>query len=224
MSRTPRGIRNSNPGNIELSKSTIWEGQAAQQDDGRFVQFTGPAYGIRAIVRVLVTYADKRAGADGSRIDTVQEIVDRWAPPHENNTTSYANHVRAHMGVAPGVILEIKNPKTMRGLVEAIILHENGEQPYTDQQITKGMVLAGIEPDFKPIGKTRTVQGARVAGAAGTVTTVAGIATEVAPALPIIEWLRDNLAIALVFAGVAALAGVGYMIWARYDDREKGLR
>lgn len=224
MTTTARGIRNHNPGNIERVAGVVWEGEAEHQGDERFVCFSSPKWGIRAIARVLITYADARRARDGSRIDTVQEVIERWAPPVENDSGAYAAHVRARLGVEPGMILDIKRPDVMRGLIEAIIAHENGQQPYTDAQITAGMVLAGIEPDFKPLNRSRTVNGGRVAGTAGAVTTAVGVATQVAPALPVLEWVRDNLGLSLIVAGIAVLAGVGYMIWARYDDRRNNLR
>jgi hypothetical protein len=112
----------------------------------------------------------------------------------------------------------------MRPFVEAIILHENGVMPYSAAQIDKGLLMAGVEPPQKPLTQSRTVRGGQVAGTAGTVAAVAGIVSEVQPALPVIEWARDNIGVALIVIGVAALAGVGYMIWARIDDKQKGLR
>ncbi|SDB51146.1 hypothetical protein SAMN03159290_03904 [Pseudomonas sp. NFACC13-1] len=59
------------------------------QTDSQYVQYINPRWGIRAIARVLITYQDKRHAADGSTIDTVREIIERWAPPSENNTDAY---------------------------------------------------------------------------------------------------------------------------------------
>src|SRR3546814_17442973 len=86
----PRVIRLNNPGNIE--HGAPWEGLDPRNRDPRFCGFVSPEYGIRAIVRVLITYYDKRRARDGSRIDTVREIVERWAPAGENNTEAYAKH------------------------------------------------------------------------------------------------------------------------------------
>lgn len=223
MNTTPIGIRQNNPGNIVRVRGVTWEGQAKEQG-GRFVRFIEPKWGIRAICRVLITYADARKARDGSRIDTVREIIERWAPPHENDTDAYARHVASKLDVKPDEILSIKEPETMRALVESIILHENGQQPYTDAQIEAGMVLAGIEPARRPLTQSRTIRGGQIAGAAGAATTAAGVASQVAPALPVLDWVQENLAFALTLAGLAVLAGVGYMVWARLDDRRKGLR
>ncbi len=150
---TPRGIRNYNPGNIRHAKGVRWQGQATTQGDVEFVQFNGPRWGIRAIARVLITYQDKRRAGDGSRIDSVREFIERWAPPFENNTDAYVRQVARAIGVGPDdETLDVYDFTTMRALVQAIIRHENGPGPlpggywYGDVVIADGLALAGIVP------------------------------------------------------------------------------
>lgn len=129
-----RGIRNNNPGNLEYSKTNPWVGQTG--DDGRFAKFETPEHGIRALGRNLMSY--QRQG-----IDTVSEIINRWAPPTDNNdTTSYIKSVCEKLGVAADEPLDASNPDTLKALCAAIIQHENGSQPYTDQQLTSGVSAA----------------------------------------------------------------------------------
>ncbi|KRP97468.1 structural protein [Pseudomonas lactis] len=153
---TPRGIRNFNPGNIRHAKGVRWQGMAVAQSDTEFVQFTAPRWGIRAIARVLITYQDKRLAKDGSRIDTVREFVERWAPPSENDTNAYTVSVARSLGLHPdheGV--DVYDFDVMRTLVTAIIRHENGPGPlpggqwYGDAIIADGLDLAGIERGAK---------------------------------------------------------------------------
>lgn len=153
---TPRGIRNFNPGNIRHAKGVRWQGMAVAQSDTEFVQFTAPRWGIRAIARVLITYQDKRLAKDGSRIDTVREFVERWAPPSENDTNAYTASVARSLGLHPdheGV--DVYDFDVMRTLVTAIIRHENGPGPlpggqwYGDAIIADGLALAGIERGAK---------------------------------------------------------------------------
>lgn len=159
----PRGIRNFNPGNIRHAKGVRWQGMAVAQDDKAFVQFTAPRWGIRAIARVLITYQDKRLAADGSRIDTVREIIERWAPPSENNTNAYTASVARALGINPDYEgVDVYDFEVMRTLVLAIIRHENGAGPlpggqwYGEQIITDGLALAGIEHGAKH-GRTHEV-------------------------------------------------------------------
>lgn len=153
---TPRGIRNFNPGNIRHVKGVRWQGMAVAQGDTEFVQFTAPRWGIRAIARVLITYQDKRLAKDGSRIDTVREFIERWAPPSENNTNAYTTSVARALGLHPDYEgVDVYDFDVMRTLVSAIVRHENGPGPlpgghwYGDAIIADGLALAGIERGAK---------------------------------------------------------------------------
>ncbi|EAA2773547.1 hypothetical protein DNU52_13365 [Salmonella enterica subsp. diarizonae] len=127
-------IRNNNPGNLEYSKSNPWVGQNG--DDGRFAKFETPEHGIRALGRNLMSY--QRQG-----IDTVNEIINRWAPPTDNNdTAAYIKAVCEQLGVSADEPLDSSNPDTLKALCAAIIQHENGSQPYSDQQLTSGVSAA----------------------------------------------------------------------------------
>lgn len=135
----PRGIRNKNPGNIRKSFDK-WQGLSSKQLDCDFFQFNAPEWGIRALARILVTYQAKH------KLKSVQAIIGRWAPPNENNTPAYVASVAKKLGVAPTADIDVTNPAVMRPLVEAIIFHENGQQPYPAGLLDKAMELAGLKP------------------------------------------------------------------------------
>ena len=118
----PRGIRNNNPGNIRLTKIK-WQGQRAAQFDPAFVEFESPVYGLRALMKVLLTYYNKYG------LDTVQSIINRWAPPVENATDHYAAHVAHRLNVKRTEALNLHDPKMLISLTQAIVLHENGWPP-----------------------------------------------------------------------------------------------
>lgn len=129
-----RGERNFNPGNIRRVAGVIWDGEAADQSsDDAFVVFTDPIYGIRAIVRIMLSYA--REG-----LNTVQKIIDRWAPPNENNSLAYVNAVCTECSVEPTDTIDVSI--TMPLLIKGIIQHENGEMIYSDVQIDTAIGLA----------------------------------------------------------------------------------
>lgn len=129
-----RGIRNNNPGNLEASDSNPWQGQTGS--DGRFAKFETPEHGIRALGRNLISY--QKQG-----IDTVNDIINRWAPPEDNNdTASYIQAVCAQLGVEPNQPVNASDPDTLKALCAAIIHHENGEQPYNAQQLSTGVNAA----------------------------------------------------------------------------------
>lgn len=137
-----RGERNNNPGNIERGKDK-WKGLAADQSgDSRFCVFTDPRYGIRAIGRIMLSYSHAcRPGTD-NQIDTVQEIIDKWAPSAENNTAAYVEAVADELGCPAGQMIDVTDQGIMFMLVTAIIRHENGRVIYTNDQLREGVAWA----------------------------------------------------------------------------------
>jgi len=129
----PRGIRNNNPGNIRVSADK-WQG--AIGDDGAFFIFDTPENGIRALARILKNYRTKY------NLKNIAGIIARWAPASENNTASYIQAVARSTGHNAGDTLAL-NLADYGPLVSAIILHENGLNPYPQSTIDAG-VSAGI--------------------------------------------------------------------------------
>jgi len=128
-----RGIRNNNPGNI-VRTSERWQGMSADQSsDPRFVVFDSPVYGIRALARILRKY-------HASGLTSIQAIINRYAPPSENDTGAYARAVAAALGVSPTQPVVLSD-SVMGGLIAAIIKHENGSQPYSGELIVQGIQL-----------------------------------------------------------------------------------
>lgn len=214
----PRGIRNNNPGNIRRNGDP-WQGLSDRQTDIEFFTFKSAVYGIRALARLLINYQDRYG------LRTIEQIIGRWAPTNENDTAAYARAVASRTGFESDEKLDMHRYADLEPLVKAIIHHENGQQPYTDAEITKALVLAGVEPKPAPLYKTRTVQAGQAAtagtvgvGAIEAVQEVLEPATStlmnIAPYLEAAKWLL--LAVTLI--------GIGTMVWARIDDRRKGIR
>lgn len=126
-------IEKNNPGNL-VKTGVLWEGQV--KNKGRFIAFKDAHSGLRALSIVLLRY-EYRHG-----IDTIHEAIERFAPPHENNTKKYSNHVAREVGI--GIHEEISLTFWMPLLMKAIIQMENGSQPYTDDQIYWA-VMDGLE-------------------------------------------------------------------------------
>ena len=82
-----RGMRNCNPLNIRRVAGTRWKGQRAEQTDREFVQFSSVEYGIRAAFCLLETYRRKYKAV------CIEDIINRWAPPSENDTEKYIKNV-----------------------------------------------------------------------------------------------------------------------------------
>ncbi len=128
----PRGIRNMNPGNIRHGGGK-WQGMAEVQGDPEYIQFVSPVYGIRAMGKLLLNYQSMYG------LKTIREIINRWAPPIENETTAYVRHVSSLMGWPEDYPITVAG--VLPKLVKAIILHENGVQPYNDKTINEGLAL-----------------------------------------------------------------------------------
>lgn len=135
---TPRGVRNNNPGNIDRN-ATKWQGMSADQSsDPRFVVFIAPKYGIRALAKTLITYQEKYG------LKTVRQIINRWAPAQENDTAAYIRVVARECRVDPDAIIDLDSSAVMLPLVRAIVRHENGGCPYSDDELMAGLYLAGV--------------------------------------------------------------------------------
>jgi hypothetical protein len=132
MANLTRGERNNNPGNIRKS-ATVWQGQAPAQSDPAFVVFTDPVSGIRALAKTLLNY-QKLYG-----LNTITQIISRWAPPTENNTGAYISAVADSMGANGNDELNLNDPQTLESLTAAIIQHENGRISYSPSVITQGV-------------------------------------------------------------------------------------
>lgn len=130
---TPRGIRNHNPGNLRRSADR-WQGLAPVQADPDFFQFTAPEWGYRALLRTLQTYRRKHG------LKTIAELINRWAPPTENDTEAYLRDVCRAMQVTPDFVPDTDDRETMCALAAAIAHHENG-QPAVMADVERGWEL-----------------------------------------------------------------------------------
>ena len=115
---TPRGLRNNNPLNIRHSRDRF-QGEVVPGSDRAFKQFTSMAYGYRAAFVTLATYLARGR-------NTVEKIVRAWAPPTENNTEGYINHVVQRSGVGRNKVLTAESGGDYRKIVAAMSHCENG--------------------------------------------------------------------------------------------------
>jgi hypothetical protein len=228
----PRGIRRNNPGNIEWGDP--WQGLANKADypADRFAAFVSPVYGIRALARTLITYYDKRRANDGSKIDSLQEIVERWAPAADNNDVdAYARQLAALLpGIGPkDETLDLHDPAQLRAVVEGIILHENGRGPlktpntwYPADVIDEALRRAGVVA--KP-----TATGTAVKAATPVAIGAVGV-DQLAEAAPhVIKAINDSHAdltsgnVSQIILGVAVLSLSVVMIYRQWRSAQLGI-
>lgn len=73
-----------NPLNIRFNPANHWQGQICEHKG--FCQFKSDAYGFRAAYKILCSYIK-------NGYDTLERIIERWAPPCENDTKKYIQFV-----------------------------------------------------------------------------------------------------------------------------------
>ena len=130
MSKLPRGLRNNNPGNIRLTKGK-WQGEI-EGTDKSFKTFKDIMWGYRAIFLLLDSYISKG-------YDTIRKIINRYAPPHENITSSYVKNVSKRAGIKPDKKISSKDIDIIKKIVQQISKSENGVEPNMNE------ILAGYE-------------------------------------------------------------------------------
>ena len=134
--KIPRGLRNNNPLNIRLTNTT-WQGQLKPGTDKEFCQFVEMRYGYRAAFVLQNRYYNIW------NCRTVRQIINRWAPPSENDTAAYVNRVCKLMEITPDVTLPSirTNPSVWIALVCAMGYVECGSAPNVFE-LAKGLELA----------------------------------------------------------------------------------
>jgi hypothetical protein len=90
--------------------------------------FSSAEKGVRAIGQELLL--DERRG-----LRTVGKLIASWAPSKENNTKAYVAAVAGAIKVEPDQTLDVRG--YLPRLAKAIIEHENGQCPYSDEQLKK---------------------------------------------------------------------------------------
>jgi hypothetical protein len=117
----PLGIRQNNPCNIVHNPSSPWKNEILPPV-GRFASFTTPVYGLRAAMLLIRNYFTVHG------LNTVEQIIDRWAPPVENDTGSYVRDIADRMNVSAAQVLT-PDQQTITTMTESIVVHENGHPP-----------------------------------------------------------------------------------------------
>ena len=131
----PRSVRNNNPGNLIYVPTIKWLGQTGPEDgQGRFAKFATPQHGWRACAKQIMTYKERYG------LNTIRKIIDRWAPPNENNTEMYIRRVATALNVSPDETISVQDFATMKELVQAIADVESGGYKWDEKAGTRASV------------------------------------------------------------------------------------
>lgn len=113
--KVTRGIRNKNPFNIRKSTNQ-WKGKI-EGTDKEFETFSEMVYGVRACIKLLETYRNQG-------YKTIGQIINRFAPPIENDTNSYLSYVVQKSGFTASS--EINSPESEYKVLSAMAKLESG--------------------------------------------------------------------------------------------------
>ena len=136
------GQRINNPFNIrQYDQGFVGE---TGQDSG-FVTFQDPMYGVRAADKVLTTYGEKRG------INTIRGLINRFAPPSENETMSYINYISGELGIDPDAEIDLSNPELRARILSPMAMLESRSE-YSPGQITEMIEMANApRQELRPL-------------------------------------------------------------------------
>lgn len=133
---TPRGVRANNPLNIEINDKNNWRGKVSPSIDVRFETFQAPEYGFRAGAILLRDTYQGRYG-----LETISELINRFAPSHENDSDNYAQFVAKQLGVSPNQPIDLRSDATLARLIHAMSIMEVGHY-YSLEQVLQGVQMS----------------------------------------------------------------------------------
>ncbi|MET3132235.1 hypothetical protein AAKU55_002505, partial [Oxalobacteraceae bacterium GrIS 1.11] len=145
-SNAARGIRNNNPGNLRA-----WGDMPTK--DG-FAAFPTPEAGLRAMIKNL------QAQQSVHGLNTIKDIISRWAPPSENNTGAYIAAMEKETGFGANQPLDLRDKKTVAPLVSGIIKHEGNSAGFSKSMVEDSVTRVVVEfknapPGINAVAKTK---------------------------------------------------------------------
>jgi hypothetical protein len=129
----PAPLRNNNPG--------------ALMPGGKLANYPDMQSGIAAMDQNLASYANKG-------VNTLSDVISKWAPPNENNTQAYIKDVSQRLGIPPNQKVDLTNPAQRLAISSAIMLHENGSASVFSGGAARGAPTAqtGAPAAAPPLG------------------------------------------------------------------------
>jgi len=107
----PLNVRNNNPGNLRFANQ-----KGASKGEGGFAKFESFEDGIAAMKRQLELDLI-------TRDSTLQEFINKYAPPEENDTSAYLNNMASALGIDPN---DKVSKDKIDDLAAAMIVQEGG--------------------------------------------------------------------------------------------------
>ena len=133
-SKNTPGFRNHNPGNLKAAPNSTGK-------RGKFSTFASDDDGLSAMARQLMLYGDRGNNTPGG-------IIHTYAPSSENNTRAYIDDVTSRTRYGADQRLDLHNPEVLKTLMASMIQHEQGSQPYTEEQLKKAIQSAIMDDQW----------------------------------------------------------------------------
>ncbi|MDK1826401.1 hypothetical protein [Klebsiella sp. K6-243] len=133
-SKNTPGFRNHNPGNLKAAPNSTGK-------RGKFSTFASDDDGLSAMARQLMLYGDRGNNTPGG-------IIQTYAPSSENNTRAYIDDVTSRTRYGADQRLDLHNPEVLKTLMASMIQHEQGSQPYTEEQLKKAIQSAIMDDQW----------------------------------------------------------------------------
>ena len=124
----PAPIRYNNPGSLMRG--------------GKMVQYPTMEEGLKALDQNLASYGKKG-------INTLSDVIATWAPPSENNTNAYIDHVSRVTGLKPNQKIDLSNPLVRHQISAGITQMESSRNAIYNQPAAASTAAV---PSFEEIG------------------------------------------------------------------------
>lgn len=128
-----RGYRNNNPVNIRIGSSK-WAGKIYPSADKEFEQFRDLVHGYRAALVLL-----RGSGYINKGINTIRQIITKFAPKNENNTAGYIQRVSSLTGIDPDTVISRNDRDSLCKIVYAMSIVENDSNKYKEANHAAGL-------------------------------------------------------------------------------------
>lgn len=123
-------IDNNNPLNIRETGDD-WDGLGNPRSKKGFFNFSAPKWGFRAAAKIILITYPTRYG-----IETLGNIISRWAPPSENATSDYISYVVKRTGLSAADRVDKTN---IVDVLAAMARLESGKE------WARGDIVAGVD-------------------------------------------------------------------------------
>lgn len=110
---------------MNIRKGNSWRGERHPQTDREFEEFESMEMGLRAGLKLIKNYQTKPLLL-ANKANTIRKIINRWAPPTENNTSSYIKTVSKRTGLLPDEVIDWTDKAKIIALTEAMCYVECG--------------------------------------------------------------------------------------------------